>query len=149
MPSRSLIFVILALAGCSGVRPPAVSVTGIEIAERGADAIALNCLLELTNPGTISIELDEMRYTVAVDGVEVYRGRHAAEATLSGGSTRRIAIPAVVESARLGGPAPASWSVSGSLWYKAPGDLAQLLVDMKVQRPNTPFRGEGVLPSAP
>jgi LEA14-like dessication related protein len=138
--------IAVALAGC-GAQAPRIAVGAMEVSERGPDAMELRCALELTNESTESVELDELRYTVTIDGIEAYEGRRSAEATLAGSSTRRLVLPVVVDPALLEAAAggPATWSISGTLRYKAPGDLAQLLVDMKVQRPTTSFAGEGVI----
>ena len=96
------------------------------------------------------MELREFAYAVSIDGVHVFQGRRAAEATLSGGGAKRIALPAVIRFDRTGwsGPdaAPAAvWKMTGTLLYLTPGWLAEILLDTKLSNPKVRFTGDGRL----
>jgi len=115
--------------------------------------------MDLTNPNDVSLELQRLRYQVAVDGRSVYRGQRAAEATLGAGASMRLAVPAVVTWADAGWtpgamPNSAEWRFSGRMVYLDPGRLAELLLDAGVRRPTIGFSAEGTVdpssaPAAP
>lgn len=132
---------VLALAGCAAERPPAIAVTGLRLAGGGEGASAVECVLELSNLNEQPLALEEFRYGLRIDGEVVYHGRRAAQLTLGPGTTRTVTLPGVVDPDVL----PARCVLEGTLGYRAPGHLAQMLFDMKVRRPKTSFRHEGEL----
>ena len=136
--------------GCSIRRPPLIAVVGVTVAESTAEATALRFHLELVNPNPDPVRLREFRYALLVDGTPVYRGRRAAEATLSAGGTRQLAIPAVLASTAIGKPVELRYTLTGSLEYLSPGELAEILFDTGVQRTRVSFQESGlVILSAP
>ncbi len=135
---------MLLLVGCTGLRPPAISVNEVAVADTTEEALALAIMVELRNPNTSPLELYEFRYTVAVDGRQVYTGRRAGAATLSAVGHRTITLPAVVPYPDAGWqsgdlPASASCTVRGRLQYNAPSDIAGILFDTGVRRPKVRF----------
>lgn len=112
------------------------------------EALALAFVLDLTNPNPAAVELDEFTYTVSIDGMKVYAGRRAAEATLGASGSRRITIPAVIPFHDLGWtartlPADAAYKIRGRLRYLAPSQLARIFLDTNVLKPGVGFAGEG------
>ncbi len=92
--------------------------------------------------------LHEFRYTVSINGKEVYAGRRAGGATLSAVHTRQVLLPAVVPFDKLGWnaqelPASMSYRVQGQLQFIAPNRLAQILFDTGVRKPKVSFKGRG------
>ena len=63
--------------GCAGFSDPSISVTGVMLTEATDDALALSFVMDLANPNTAAVPLYEFRYTLAIDGKEVYAGRRA------------------------------------------------------------------------
>ena len=156
MPRRHIVLFWLGvlghglLAGCAGFRSPAVTVDDVAITEATDEALALAFSMELRNPNTLPLELYEFRYTLLVNGREVYAGRHAGGATLSASGQRHMTIPAVIpykdlgwEAAQL--PPAARYALWGKLQYNAPDNLAQILFDAGVRRPKVAFSKEGEL----
>ena len=140
--------------GCSGFRPPVVTVLEASVVEVTAEALRFDVVLELTTPNADPVELREFAYAVSIDGGHVFDGRRAAETTLSGGGAKRIALPAVVRFDRVGwngpdAPPAAAWTMSGTLLYLTPGWLAEILLDTKLSRPKVRFAGGGRGLSAP
>lgn len=136
--------------GCSGYRPPVVTVLEASVVEVTDEALRFDVVLELTNPNSDPVELREFAYAVSIDGGHVYDGRRAAEATLSGGGAKRIALPVVVRFDRVGwsgpdAPRAAAWRVTGTLLYLTPGWLAEILLDTKLSKPEVGFTGDGRL----
>ncbi|MHC4413906.1 MAG: LEA type 2 family protein [Planctomycetota bacterium] len=142
-----LVVGLLSLPGCTRYRSPEISLARVMMTESGDEALALGFEVELANPNVAPLELDEFRYTVEIDGREVYAGRRAAGATLSAAQTRRLTIPAVVPYHRMGwtaGPPPqVTYALRGALRYRTPSELAQQLFDAGVRRPRTSFGGRG------
>ncbi|MHC4217320.1 MAG: LEA type 2 family protein [Planctomycetota bacterium] len=150
----ALVIVLLA-GGCSGFRRPAISVQDVAVTEVTNDAVALAFAVDLHNPNDKTVELFEFRYTLAVDGKQVYAGRRAPDANVAAAATQRVSLPAVIPFDRVGWtaeghPASAGYTLSGRLVYTAPSTIAQLLFDTGVRRPKSAFskRGELALSSA-
>ncbi len=131
--------------GCSIRRPPLIALTGVTVSESTAAATALRFHLELVNRNPDPLRLREFRYTLLVDGTPVYRGRRAAEATLSAGGTRQLAIPAVLASTAIGKPVELRYTLIGSLEYLSPGELAEILFDTGVRRTRVSFQESGLV----
>ncbi len=146
-----LVLVVLAgLSGCAGFRDPTVSVTAVTLTDVTDDALALSFVMDLANPNTAAVPLHEFRYTLAIDGKEVYAGRRAGGVTLSAVDSRLVSLPAIVPFELVGwtpGTVPASvdYTFTGRLQYNAPNRLAQLLLDTGTRRPKVAFAAHGKL----
>ena len=141
---------LAAMSGCTGFREPVVTIVGASITETSDSAIGLDLLLELANSNSEAVELNEFTYAITINGTGTYRGRWAASATLPSNGSRQLVIPAVVRYDQMGWtenslPAEASFGISGSLHYIAPGDIAEILFDTGVRKPKVSFRGQGIL----
>ena len=64
-------------AGCSRFSAPRVSVNEVSVIDATEDALALSFVMGLQNPNQAAVPLHEFRYTVAINGKEVYAGRRA------------------------------------------------------------------------
>jgi LEA14-like dessication related protein len=145
---------ILSLGGCSSYKDPSVKIIGASVVETSGEAMTLRIAADLTNPNDEPLKLLTFSYHVDVDGHRVYRGVRAAEATLAANEQRQVSLPAVVRFADLHGsptsqPVNAEYTVSGSLQYVTPGEIAQILFDSGVRKPKTGFRGTVVTTPAP
>jgi LEA14-like dessication related protein len=135
-------------AGCSRFSAPTVSVNEVSVIDATQDALALSFVMDLKNPNQAAVPLHEFRYTVSINGKEVYAGRRAGGATLSAVHTRQVLLPAVVPFDKLGWnaqelPASMSYRVQGQLQFIAPNRLAQILFDTGVRKPKVSFKGRG------
>ena len=97
-----------------------------------------------------ALGLDELRYTITVDGTLAFVGRRAAGRTLSSLETRRLTLPGVIDFETIGwspssGPRQVRYTVRGSLWYQTPSEIAQLLFDTGMRRPKVRFGKDGQL----
>jgi LEA14-like dessication related protein len=149
-----MILGVLLLSGCSGYRVPAITVTEIALAEVTEDAIAVAFALDIRNPNDEALQLHEFRYTLAVDGKQVYAGRRAPDATLSAEATQQITLPAVIPFHRLGWtaeerPPQVRYSLSGRMVYIVPSTIAKILFDSGARRPKASFSKRGQLAFAP
>jgi len=138
-----------ALSGCTGFRAPRIEVLGAKVVEVTDEAIRVDIALDLINPNAEPLELREITYSFTIDGTRTFQGKRSAQATLPSTGANRLNIPAVVRFDRAGWettrPDEASWSVTGSLVYLAPGALAEILLDINVRTPKAPFRGTGTV----
>ena len=152
MPRRLLLLgaMLACAAGCSRFSAPTVSVNEVAVIDATEEALALSFVMGLENPNQAAVPLHEFRYTVAINGKEVYAGRRAGGVTLSGVGTRQVLLPAVVPYDTLGWsaqalPASVSYTMKGQLQYVAPNRLAQILFDTGVRKPKVAFRSRGEL----
>lgn len=146
---------LVALTGCSSYRSPRITLGSVSVTEVTNEALAIQIDLELQNPNTIALGLDELRYSITVDGTLAYVGRRATGRTLSGLETRLLTLPGVINFKTIGwspssGPRQVRYTVTGTLWYQTPSEIAQLLFDTGMRRPKVTFGEDGqmTLPAA-
>ncbi len=145
-----MLAVLAGVSGCAGFRDPTVSVTAVTLTDVTDEALALSFVMDLANPNPAALPLHEFRYTLAIDGKEVYAGRRAGGVTLSAADSRRVSLPAIVPFELVGwtpGTVPASveYTFTGRLQYNAPNRLAQLLLDTGTRQPKVSFAAKGEL----
>lgn len=136
--------------GCAGHRDPALVVSDAALAETSDEALGLRFWLDLQNPNDEPLKLLRFEYDVKVNGRTVYSGARDAQATLAANGTRRLAVPAVVRFDQMdwnaaARPHRADYSISGSVQYVAPGEIAEILFDLGVRKPRAGFKGAGEL----
>jgi hypothetical protein len=152
--SMFMLLSVSLMGGCSGFRAPAISVDEVIVTEATDEAVALAFAIDLRNPNDAALELHEFRYTLAIDGTQVYAGRRAPDATLTAAATQRVTLPAVIPFHRLGWtaeahPPQARYALTGRLVYTVPSAIAQLLFDSGARRPKAHFSRRGQLAFAP
>ncbi len=137
-------------SGCDGFRAPTVSVMDVTLIDATEEALALSFVMDLANPNTAAVPLAEFRYTLAIDGKEVYAGRRSGGVTLSAMDSRQVFLPAIVPYRALGWtpqtlPASVDYTLTGRLQYHAPTRLTQVLFDTGTRRPKVQFSARGKL----
>lgn len=142
------LLVCAGLTGCSGYRSPTITVTGAEVVQRTDEGVAIRFALDLANPNDEELELRQFNYSLTVNGKKVYSGRRAAEATLRAAGEKRLFLPAVLRYDLLGWddrsrPSEVGYSLSGSLLYVTPGEIAEILLDTGVRKPRVRFSEAG------
>ncbi len=146
-----LMLAVLACAsGCDGFRAPTVSVMDATLIDATDEALALSFVIDMANPNTAAVPLLEFRYTLAIDGKEVYAGRRGGAVTLSAVDSRQVSLPAIVPYRALGWtpqtlPASVDYTFTGRLQYYAPKRLTQVLFDTGTRRPKVSFAKSGQL----
>ncbi len=145
-----MLAVLAGASGCDGFRAPTVSVMDATLIDATDEALALSFVMELANPNTAAVPLLEFRYTLAIDGKEVYAGRRSGAVTLSAVDSRQVSLPAIVPYRALGWtpqtlPASVDYTFTGRLQYYAPKRLTQVLFDTGTRRPKVPFSARGTL----
>jgi hypothetical protein len=135
-------------AGCSPYSAPGLKVTSVAIKDQTPAGTVLDFSIEASNRNEVELPLREVRYTLHLDGKEVFRGVRSPEASLRRLGVQTIHIPAVVPEGQSTGPGT-RFVLEGQLGYTTPGSLAQVLFDIKVRRPKVGFREEGQLGAPP
>lgn len=137
----------LAAGGCSSYSAPSLKVTSA-VATRSATGTVIDFTVDASNRNEVELPLREVRYSVSLDGREVFRGVRSPEASLRRLGVQTLHIPAVVPP-ELSPGAGARYTIEGQLGYTTPGSFAQVLFDIKVRRPTVAFRQEGEVMVAP
>lgn len=153
MRSLSGLLALTVLAGgpgCSGFRAPTITINDVFVADATEEALALQFVMDLSNPNRAAVPLHEFVYTLAIDGKEVYAGRRTGGVTLSAQGSRQLLLPAVIPYSAVGWtadtlPAGVTYTLTGQLQYNAPNRLAQILFDSGVRRPKVSFGKRGEL----
>ena len=148
--SRTLRCLMLGIAatltGCAFDTPPNVSVQEVTWLARGESDppfIELGVGVMLENPTDEPIQLETFEYTFRSGNGQRWNGAWSALRTLPPGESVPMQIPAIVEEIPDQDVLKTSWSVSGTISYKAPGRWAQILFDTGFRRPTHDFSGKG------
>jgi hypothetical protein len=134
------------LTGCSSRKPPTFQIVSVNQAERGDDSVLLSFTVEGTNPNPFELPLRDVRYTVAIDGAGDFLAIRSAEATLPRNGSVRFMLPAVIDArvADLRGRA-VGYRLSGSVEYRFPDPLSEVLFDTSFRRPSAAISVSGQL----
>lgn len=151
--SRGLVLTLapiaLALGGCSSYSDPSIKVLEARAAERSAEGVVLNFVVEGSNPNDVALPLRSVQYSVFVNDQRVFDGVRSPEATLRRFGTREIELPAAIPAGQV--PAldsTTTYRIEGVMEYTTPGALAELLFDNDLRRPKVTFSGRGTLGQA-
>jgi hypothetical protein len=147
-PRRATALLALAaalLTGCSGRTPPTVSVTGATLRDRSPEAAVVEFVIEARNPNDIELPMRQVVYTLSVDGRRVFEATRDAQATMPRNGVQTITIPAVVplRGERAVEPGLLPYRLSGRIYYSLPSQLADVLFDAKLSRPNVGISDRG------
>lgn len=149
-----------ALAGCIDLRPgPLVSVEGLRISKVGPDATEADLLVSVQSRIAETAPLDDFRYSFAIEGRTVFRGRWSALSAVPPDESISRTLPVVIptdllppaDPQRPDAERPLRWSVSGSLGWEDPQRLSRILLDLGLPNPRSDFsgRGENIGPAIP
>jgi hypothetical protein len=151
MPVRSVAAVLFALSllatGCTSYAPPKLTVTRAYVSEESIEGVVITFNLDALNANQVELPLHEVRYTLSINGQPVFYGVRSPEATLRRLGTQQIRFPAVVR-IDPGQPRPSgtvSYDIEGTLSYSTPGQIAEVLFDLRVRRPSVRFSESGTV----
>ena len=130
--------VLLTLLGCTSKPVIKVQAQGV-LDKHSAEAVSGTVPVAITNTSPREIELLEYHYTVAVDGGQVWSGRHAGELVLSPGLDRHASLPVVLKGT-WPKHEPVRCRVHGSLVFIGNGVFDETLVELGY-RPSASFEG--------
>lgn len=154
-PRTTLLLLPFALLpACSRYAAPQLALSNAAVTEQSPDGTVLAFTFDARNTNEVELPLHEVRYTLSLDGREVFRGVRSPEATLRRLGTQRITIPAVIPSAAHAATGVVPYTLQGDLTYSTPGQIERVLFDINIRRPDVAFRHEGTIdlgqtPTAP
>jgi len=111
------------------VQSPSAAVQSVELTEVSEAGAAAHVVVELTNPNDVPLPLPIANYRVRL-GETDYKGDSHPNATIPANGSQRIALPFAV-SGQPGG----KYRVTGSITYRPPGEIRQLLTDIGIPLP--------------
>lgn len=135
------------IGGCTRYAAPTLNVAAARVTDQSPQGVVISFDLDATNTNEVELPLREMDYTLRLDGREVFRGVRSPEASLRRLGTQRITVPTAVALGE-GQPRPVGvvpYVLEGELAYITPGQIAQVLFDIRVRRPKVAFRQEGMV----
>lgn len=151
-PATPLAILAAALAaGCATYKHPELSVAEVKLKEETEAGYVLEFILDTRNDNPEPLPLRDVRYSLDLNGRQVFHGVRSAQATLRRFGTQQIALPAAV-AREAGAPTPTGtvdYVLRGDLSYITPGQIAQVLFDARVRRPRVSFREAGRLDLSP
>lgn len=142
----ALLMLMPVMVGCESYSAPGLSVAKVEPMERTPDGCSMLFTLDARNDNEDPLPLRTVEYRLDLNGREVFSGTRSAEATLRREGTQQLRLPAVVamtpenEAIASG---PATYRLTGSIYYVTPGRLAETLFDAGVHTPSVAFSFEG------
>jgi len=131
--------------GCGTTSAPRLEHAAATVSGRTADGVAMLFTLDAFNDNDIALPLRDIRYTLSLNGRDVFRGTRSAEATLRRNGVQQLRLPAVVSL----GPSDAAptgvmdFRLRGTMTYVTPGKIAELLFDTGVRVPSAGFETTG------
>lgn len=126
-----------ALTGCANRQAPAFQVVAVDQRSVSDTAIVLDFTVEGSNPNPFELPLRDVRYTVAIDGAGSFNAIRSAEATLPRRGSQRFVLPAVVSlDAAEQMTSTAGYRLVGTVEYRFPDPLSDVLFDTSVRRPS-------------
>lgn len=148
----SLTAVLLAwpvvLVGClSDPKPPTFKVVDARVTERSAQGVVVTFDIEGVNANKDVLPLDDVTYSLSLDGKQVFSGVRNAQASLPPEGSQRFSVPVPMAVAE-GSGAPTgreAYRIGGSVVYKIPGSLAEVFFDSGLRRPSVGFGESGTL----
>ena len=140
---------VIVLPACAAYQPPRFEIAGVRETESRGEARVLRFELSAINPNEVALPLREARYRLELDGVRVFDGQRSALITAPAYGSQPLELPVVVTGERFdlsrldSGELP--YSLTGSVEYQPPGQLAEVLFDIGVRRLEAPLRLRGTL----
>jgi len=134
------------VGGCASYSPPSFRITDVQLVERSTDAALIIFTIEGDNPNREQLPLDTVRYSMTLDGRAPFSAQRSAEATLPGFGTQVFTIPVSITDASGGLPSEKiGYTISGTVEYRLPGSIADLLFDNDIRKPTQAFGESGSL----
>lgn len=148
-----LALVAALLGGCTFYSEPTFELVAAQEIERTPEATVLRFTLLATNGNEEALPLRRTKYTLRLDGREVFRGQRSAFATIPAYGTQPVVLPAVIRAedfdlSRLDS-GELRFGLSGSVEYQTPGQFAEVLFDTGVRRPKASIGIRGMLDLEP
>lgn len=141
----SSLVAITVLTGCSSYQAPAFEAVSVREAERTDTHAVLIFEVRATNPNRQPMPLDKATYTLRFDGETVFEGVRSPETTIDTYAANSFELPAVVPAALIAREGRFEYALAGSVIYRRPGALADVLFDAQITVPEAPLNIRGVI----
>ncbi len=141
----ALLLPLALLTGCSSYQSPTFEAIGVREVERTDEHAVLVFTLKATNPNRDPMPLRRADYSVILGENEVFRGTRSPEATINTFGTHTFELPAVVPATLAGGTGEVPFGIRGSVIYRRPGALADVLFDANISVPEAPLDLSGTV----
>jgi hypothetical protein len=145
----ALVLCAAPLVGCSGYKAPGFRVAEVQLREQTETGTELLFVLEADNPNGKEIPLYEARYSVQLDGQQVFQGVRSPEVTLRRYATQRFVLPVSVPAGKMPPGTRVPYSFNASVTYIVPGAIAEILFDREITRPTSGVSDAGTLDFTP
>jgi len=99
---------VFALAGCSSIQRPTLTVESVTTNGLSAEGVELLVGIKVTNPNNFAAEAAGILYTLEMNGVEVLDGRQDNPVSVPAGGSAEVSVPVTL---RWGGGAGALQSI--------------------------------------
>jgi len=143
--ASSLLVFVTSVSGCATAQAPSVALREMTVSFDEPDGAVLWFELTIVNRDTVDLPLAEARYTVSVDGEQVFEGVRSAEATAPARGEAVIRLPASAPDG-AGVQPGARVTIRGRLTYLTPSRLSEELFDADVFRPEKTFTATATIP---
>lgn len=134
-PALLMPILAAALTGCSAYRSPSFEAIGVREVERTDEHAVLVFTVKATNPNREPMPLRRADYTVRIGDDAIFTGTRSPESTVNTFGTHTFELPAVVPASAVGARGQIHYAIRGSVIYKRPGALADVLFDANLSVP--------------
>ncbi|OQW48926.1 MAG: hypothetical protein A4S09_13245 [Proteobacteria bacterium SG_bin7] len=119
-----LLIFLLGLTGCSlfSLKKPEVKMESLTVKKFTEREIDLNVTLEVKNPNSRDLEIDDLRYTFQLNDSAPFKQELGTDINVDANSTKKIELPMVVPTSSLVGAVfdmlvdkPLTYNFAGSL----------------------------------
>ena len=126
---------VAGLTGCSAYRSPTFEAIGVREVERTDEHAVLVFTVKATNPNREPMPLRRADYTVRFGEDDVFTGTRSPESTVNTFGTHTFELPAVIPASLAGRTGEIPYAIHGSVIYRRPGALADVLFDASISVP--------------
>lgn len=138
--------VSLTLAACTGISSPKLTIIDVRQDENEPTGRRMIIVVKAENIADVQLPLRDAKYSVRLDGQQVFDGQRSPESTLRKWGVQELRFPVALPADRWpSSDAPVRYEISGSLVYLPPGKFNEILYDYGLLRPKSTFRGSGLV----
>jgi LEA14-like dessication related protein len=135
----------LALVGCSSYQPPTFEALSVREAERTDAHTVLVFEVRATNPNRDPMPLGRATFALRLGDETVFEGVRSPETTIDTYATNTFELPAVIPAGLISRDGLVNYALEGTVIYRRPGALADVLFDAQITVPQAPLNISGVI----
>jgi hypothetical protein len=121
---------------------PTIQVQGLSIVDRSAQGASVEATVQLHNSNDVPLPLVRRSYTITIEGFEPFSISDEVHRTLPARGYQLVKLPAAfaLDGGDLAGRA---WRLEGSITYRPPGQIREVLTESYVPLPSVSFSDDG------